>query len=65
MTALTSSNLIERIGNTPVIELKSFSTKNVRFYAKLEWYNPYGSVKDRAALLDDQARREGGRFEKR
>ncbi len=49
MTSLTSSNLIERIGNTPVIELKSFSTRNLKFYAKLEWYNPYGSVKDRAA----------------
>jgi|SRR5215831_8018307 len=49
MTALTSSNLIERIGNTPTIELKSFYNKNARFYAKLEWYNPYGSVKDRAA----------------
>ncbi|MGC2597125.1 MAG: cysteine synthase family protein [Nitrososphaeraceae archaeon] len=60
MTALTSSNLIERIGNTPVIELKSFSTKNVRFYAKLEWYNPYGSVKDRAAYwMIKHAEREG------
>lgn len=60
MTALTSSNLIERIGNTPVIELKSFSTKNVRFYAKLEWYNPYGSVKDRAAYwMIKRAEREG------
>jgi S-sulfo-L-cysteine synthase (O-acetyl-L-serine-dependent) len=60
MTALTSSNLIERIGNTPVIELKSFSTKNVRFYAKLEWYNPYGSVKDRAAYwMINHAEREG------
>lgn len=49
MTTLTSSNLIERIGNTPTIELESFSTRNVRIYAKLEWYNPYGSVKDRAA----------------
>src|SRR3954451_25202993 len=49
MTSLASSNLIERIGNTPVIELKSFSTRNIKFYAKLEWYNPYGSVKDRAA----------------
>lgn len=60
MTTLTSSNLIERIGNTPVIELKSFSTKNVRFYAKLEWYNPYGSVKDRAAYwMIKHAEREG------
>jgi cysteine synthase B len=31
------------------VELKSFSTRNVNFYAKLEWHNPFGSVKDRAA----------------
>lgn len=60
MTALTSSNLIERIGNTPLIELKSFSTKTVRIYAKLEWYNPYGSVKDRAAYwMIRQGEKEG------
>lgn len=45
-----SASVIERIGNTPVIELKSFSTSNVKMYAKLEWYNPFGSVKDRAAF---------------
>jgi cysteine synthase B len=45
-----SANVIERIGNTPVIELKTFSTSNVKMYAKLEWYNPFGSVKDRAAF---------------
>jgi cysteine synthase B len=42
-------DVINRIGNTPLIELSSFSTKKVRFYAKLEWFNPFGSVKDRAA----------------
>lgn len=45
-----SASVIERIGNTPVIELKTFSTSNVKMYAKLEWYNPFGSVKDRAAF---------------
>ncbi len=44
-----SNNVTERIGNTPLIQLKSFSTDNVKIYAKLEWYNPFGSVKDRAA----------------
>src|ERR671936_888519 len=34
---------------TRLIELKSFSTKHVKLYAKLEWHNPFGSVKDRAA----------------
>lgn len=44
-----SNNVTERIGNTPLVQLKSFSTDNVKIYAKLEWYNPFGSVKDRAA----------------
>lgn len=49
MTAVARPDVVERIGQTPLVELKSFSTKNVEFYAKLEWHNPFGSVKDRAA----------------
>jgi cysteine synthase B len=47
-TKTLSPKLLERIGNTPLIELKSFSN-NVKIFAKLEWHNPFGSVKDRAA----------------
>jgi cysteine synthase B len=47
-TKTLSAKLLERIGNTPLIELKSYSNK-VKIFAKLEWYNPFGSVKDRAA----------------
>lgn len=49
MESIARQNIIENVGNTPLIELSSFSTKNIKFYAKLEWYNPFGSVKDRAA----------------
>ena len=49
MESIARQNIIESVGNTPLIELTSFSTKNIKFYAKLEWYNPFGSVKDRAA----------------
>lgn len=49
MTAVARPDVVERIGQTPLIELRSLSTKNVKLYAKLEWYNPFGSVKDRAA----------------
>src|ERR1700694_1138471 len=39
------------IGNTPLVELPSFSPKpGVRIWAKLEGANPSGSVKDRIAL---------------
>jgi cysteine synthase B len=43
------NKIIERIGNTPLIELKSFSSSKIKIFAKLEWYNPFGSVKDRAS----------------
>lgn len=49
MATLAQAKAAERIGNTPLVELSSFSTKYVKFYAKLEWYNPFGSVKDRPA----------------
>ncbi len=51
-TTFAESNkikILERIGNTPLIELKSFSSDKIKIFAKLEWYNPFGSVKDRAS----------------
>src|SRR6266571_8506571 len=52
LTAVRSLTTIERaIGNTPLVELPSFSPKaGVRIWAKLEGANPSGSVKDRVAL---------------
>lgn len=49
MTSIIGPEIIQRIGNTPLYELTSYSTQNIKFYAKLEWHNPFGSVKDRAA----------------
>lgn len=49
MATLTEAKAAERIGNTPLVALSTFSTKDIKFYAKLEWYNPFGSVKDRPA----------------
>ena len=49
-------DIIESIGHTPLVELKRLSPKpGVRIYAKLESYNPTGSVKDRVArsLIED------------
>jgi len=51
-TTFAESNknkILGRIGNTPLIELKSFSTEKIKIFVKLEWFNPFGSVKDRAA----------------
>jgi len=40
------------IGNTPLLRVRLFEREfpNVEVYAKAEWFNPGGSVKDRAAL---------------
>src|SRR5689334_1473321 len=54
-------DIVEAIGNTPLVELKRLSPKpGVRIYAKLESYNPTGSVKDRVAKsMIEQAEAEG------
>ncbi len=45
-------NLTLAIGNTPLIYLKNLSKKlNVKIYAKCEFLNPLGSIKDRAAYF--------------
>jgi cysteine synthase len=54
------SDIIEAIGHTPLVELKRLSPKpGVRIYAKLESYNPTGSVKDRVArsMIEDAEER--------
>ena len=43
------NDLLNKIGNTPLIELESLSKPNESYFAKLENHNPYGSIKDRAA----------------
>lgn len=46
-----SHDLLSCIGNTPLVEIKRIVIQpNVQIFAKLEWFNPGGSVKDRAAL---------------
>ena len=43
-------SVINQIGNTPLVPLGSLTKDNVKYFAKLEGHNPFGSVKDRAAL---------------
>ena len=50
------SNIINAIGNTPLVELSRLSPKpGVRIFAKLEGHNPTGSVKDRIgrSMIED------------
>ncbi len=42
-------SLVEAVGNTPLVRLRSLEPAGVEIHAKLEWFNPGGSVKDRAA----------------
>jgi cysteine synthase B len=48
----TATSIVDLIGNTPLIRLSNFEggLRNVELYAKAEWKNPGGSVKDRPAL---------------
>ena len=56
-------DIVESIGNTPLVELKRISPKpGVRIYAKLESYNPTGSVKDRVARSMIERAEEDGRI---
>src|SRR6266566_5501717 len=45
------STVLDMIGRTPLVRLLKFEreTPGVELYAKAEWQNPGGSVKDRAA----------------
>ncbi len=54
-------SILDTIGNTPMVKLNKV-TKNSKhnFYAKIEYFNPGGSIKDRVAIaLIEQAERRG------
>jgi cysteine synthase len=58
------TNVLESIGNTPLVELPRISPKpDLRMYAKLEGHNPTGSVKDRVAKAMMDAAEEQGLIE--
>jgi cysteine synthase A len=52
-------NILETIGNTPVVRLNKLAPAGVNVYVKVESFNPMGSVKDRLALavIEDAERR--------
>jgi len=53
--SVTSPTLTDLIGNTPLVRLEHAHFKHVEIWAKLEYLNPGGSVKDRAAkaIIED------------
>lgn len=57
----TNKNILELIGNTPIVQINSLvPPDSAEIWAKLEGFNPGGSVKDRIALaMIETAEREG------
>jgi len=55
-----SESILKKIGNTPMVKLDSLSNNDAEFYAKLESFNPFGSVKDRAAFWMVKLAEENG-----
>jgi len=51
-------NILETIGNTPVVKLNKLAPAGVNVYVKVESFNPMGSVKDRMAraVIEDAER---------
>jgi [CysO sulfur-carrier protein]-thiocarboxylate-dependent cysteine synthase len=61
MKLRTAKNLLELVGNTPLVELKPAG--GVQIYAKLEGQNPSGSIKDRIAKAMIAAGEASGELE--
>ena len=54
------NNLIELIGNTPLVRINKLNTGYSDIAVKVEFFNPAGSIKDRAALsMIEEAEKEG------
>ncbi len=60
-TKLVAENVLELIGSTPIVKLKKVVEKDMaEIYAKLEYFNPGGSVKDRICLsMIEDAEKKG------
>jgi cysteine synthase A len=43
-------SILDTVGNTPIVKLQRIAPAHVTLYAKVESFNPGGSVKDRLAL---------------
>ncbi|MEX2785498.1 PLP-dependent cysteine synthase family protein [Streptococcus sp. H49] len=67
MMANTKASIAELVGKTPLVELRNFQEKyglQAKLFAKLEYLNPSGSVKDRAALNMITEAEKAGKLQK-
>ncbi len=55
-----ANDILELVGNTPLVRINKLNNTNAEILAKLEFFNPSGSVKDRAALaMIEDAEKKG------
>src|SRR5579862_434264 len=54
------ANILETIGNTPVVRINKLAPNGANLYVKVEAFNPLGSVKDRLALGVIEAAEKSG-----
>jgi cysteine synthase A len=54
------NNILETVGNTPVVKINKLAPKGINLYVKIEAFNPLGSVKDRLALGVIEAAEKSG-----
>jgi cysteine synthase A len=54
------SNIVETIGNTPVVRINRLAPAGVNLFVKVEAFNPLGSVKDRLAIGVIEAAEKSG-----
>jgi len=53
-------NILETVGNTPVVKINKIGPRDINLFVKIEAFNPMGSVKDRLALgVIEAAERSG------
>jgi len=58
-----SHSILDSIGNTPLVEIRNLNPNpKVKILAKLEYFNPGGSIKDRAALFMIEAGEKSGQL---
>ena len=55
-----AENILETIGSTPIVKINKLNSGRANIYAKVESFNPAGSIKDRPALnMIEAAERQG------
>ena len=59
-----ANNILELAGKTPLVRLNSINDGKAEVYAKLEFFNPSGSIKDRAAIAMIEDAEEKGLLDK-